>query len=147
MNDTNVVDAATKRLQQALDALDSALERRLEVDRDRGVLSDHIHSLGVDRSRLASDLDQAIARSRQLEAVNREVTQRLDAAMARIQSIIAAPETAADAEEAEQADETEDAEDSDQAEDADGADEADESEDADETDETEDAAQTEKLDR
>jgi hypothetical protein len=88
MSDASVVDAATKRLQMALDALEAALERRLEVDRDRGVLSDHIHTLGVDRSRLASDLDQAIARARQLETVNRDVAQRLDTAMAAIKSVI-----------------------------------------------------------
>ena len=88
MNDTNVVDAATRRLQQALDALEAALERRLEADRDRGVLSDHIHTLDVDRSRLAADLDQAIARSRRLETANREVARRLDTAMTAIRSVI-----------------------------------------------------------
>jgi hypothetical protein len=88
MGDSGVVDAATKRLQKALEALESALERRLEVDRDRGVLSDHIHSLGVDRSRLASDLDEAIARARRLETANREVAQRLDTAMTTIKSVI-----------------------------------------------------------
>jgi hypothetical protein len=92
MTDTNAVDTATKRLQQALDALEGALERRLELDRGRAALYDQVHSYGVDRSRLAAELDEAAARSRQLEAVNREVAQKLDAAMDTIRSVIAAGE-------------------------------------------------------
>ena len=50
--------------------------------------------LGVldDRSRLASELDAAAARARSLETTNREVAQRLDAAIDTIRSVLVASE-------------------------------------------------------
>jgi hypothetical protein len=45
-----------------------------------------------DRSRLASELDAAAARARALEATNREVAQRLDAAIDTIRSVLATNE-------------------------------------------------------
>jgi hypothetical protein len=47
-----------------------------------------VHALGSDRSKLASDLDAATARSRKLEATNREIAQRLDHAIDSIRSVI-----------------------------------------------------------
>jgi len=44
------------------------------------------------RSRLASELDAAAARTRTLEIANREVAQRLDAAIDTIRSVLAANE-------------------------------------------------------
>jgi len=44
----------------------------------------------ADRSRLASDLDLAAARARALETTNREVAERLDAAIDTIRSVLAA---------------------------------------------------------
>jgi chromosome segregation ATPase len=85
---TNAIDAAVRRLQFALDALEAALERRREGDRDQSELAGQIHALGVDRSRLASELDTAAARSRRLETTNREVVQRLDAAIDTIRSLL-----------------------------------------------------------
>ena len=92
MSDTSAVEAAAKRLQQALDALEGALEGRREAERGHGALADQVHSLGVDRSRLAAELDQATARARRLESANREVAERLDAAIETIRSVIEANE-------------------------------------------------------
>jgi chromosome segregation ATPase len=89
MNEANAVDAAAKRLQAALDALEAAIERRRENDRERSDLAGQIHALGVDRSRLASELDNSAARSRRLENTNREAAQRLDAAIETIRSVLA----------------------------------------------------------
>jgi len=89
MTNTNVIDAATRRLQSALQALEAALERRLEDDHEEVDLTDQIHLLGVDRSRLASELDTAVARSRRLESTNREVVQRLNAAIDTIRTLLA----------------------------------------------------------
>ena len=83
-------DAATRRLAAALDALEAALERRRETDRSEGALAAQVHALGSDRSRLASDLDAAAARSRKLEATNREIAQRLDVAIDFIRAVIEA---------------------------------------------------------
>jgi len=49
-------------------------------------------ALGLDRARLADTLDSEAARARRLESTNREIAQRLDAAIASIQSVLDANE-------------------------------------------------------
>ena len=66
------VDAATRRLMAALDALESAVERRREADRDEDELATRIQALGADRSRLADELDGSLVKTRKLERANRE---------------------------------------------------------------------------
>jgi uncharacterized protein DUF4164 len=88
MNDTSAIDVATKRLALALDALDAAVERRQEADHEEQGLADQLQALGVDRSRLASDLDVAAARARVLETTNREIARRLDAAIETIRGVL-----------------------------------------------------------
>ena len=61
------VDAATRRLMAALDALESAVERRREADRDEDELATRIQALGADRSRLADELDGSLVKTRKLE--------------------------------------------------------------------------------
>jgi predicted nucleic acid-binding Zn-ribbon protein len=92
MSEPSAIDAASKRLALALDALAAAVERRHDADRGEETLADQLHALGTDRSRLASELDAAAARSRALETTSREVTQRLDAAIDTIRSVLAAGE-------------------------------------------------------
>jgi hypothetical protein len=92
MTDVSAIDAASKRLALALDALAAAVERRHEADRGEATLDAQLHALGTDRSRLASELDTAAARARALETTNREVAQRLDAAIDTIRSVLAANE-------------------------------------------------------
>jgi uncharacterized protein DUF4164 len=86
------IDRAVKRLAMALDGLDAAVERRRESDRSEEGLASQLHTLGVDRTRLAAALDGETARSRRLETTNREIAQRLDAAIASIQSVLDANE-------------------------------------------------------
>ena len=88
MTEQSAIDAAVKRLALALDALDAAVERRREADRAEEALASQVQALGVDRTRLAATLDGETARSRRLEATNREIAQRLDAAIASIQSVL-----------------------------------------------------------
>src|SRR5262249_38476763 len=90
MTEPSAIDAASKRLALALDALAAAVERRHEADRGEQTLDAQLHALGADRSRLASELDAAAARTRTLEIANREVAQRLDAAIDTIRSVPAA---------------------------------------------------------
>ena len=87
---TSGVDQAVKRVTDALDALDAALEQRLEHDRKGGALTEQVHVFNVDRSRLASELDEARARARELEITNREAIRRIDEAMSAIRAVIAA---------------------------------------------------------
>jgi Domain of unknown function (DUF4164) len=89
MSDTDSIDIASRRLRLALDALEEAAERRGETDRGQAGLATHIHMLGADRARLAGELDAATARSRGLAAANREVAQRIDAAIDTIRGVLA----------------------------------------------------------
>ena len=73
------IDAASRRLMTALDALESAVERRREADRDENELATRIQALGADRSR-------------RLERTNREIAERLDAAIGTIRSVLDAGE-------------------------------------------------------
>jgi Domain of unknown function (DUF4164) len=82
------IDAATRRLMMALEALESAVERRREADRDENELATRIQALGADRSRLADELDGSLVKSRRLERANREIAERLDAAIGTIRSVL-----------------------------------------------------------
>jgi hypothetical protein len=90
MNEQSTIDAAVKRLALALDALDAAVERRRDSDRDEETLAQQLHDLGTDRSRLAAALDGETSRARRLEATNREIAERLDSAIASIQAVLTA---------------------------------------------------------
>src|SRR4051794_27751988 len=84
------IDAATRRLMAALDALESAVERRREADRDEDELATRIQALGADRSRLADELDGSLVKTRKLERANREIAERLDAAIGTIRAVLEA---------------------------------------------------------
>ncbi|HEY4982579.1 MAG TPA: DUF4164 family protein [Pseudolabrys sp.] len=88
MTEQSAIDMAVKRLALALDALDAAVERRREADRNEEGLVAQVQALGLDRTRLADTLDGETARSRKLESTNREIAQRLDAAIVSIQSVL-----------------------------------------------------------
>jgi hypothetical protein len=92
MTEPNAIEAASKRLALALDALAAAVERRQVADREEATLAAQLHALGNDRSRLASELDDATARARSLESANREVAQRLDSAIGTLRSLLVAAE-------------------------------------------------------
>jgi hypothetical protein len=92
MTDSTAIDSATRRLIQALDLLEAAVDRRLEIDRSRAILTEQVHALDIDRAKLAADLDSQLARSRRLETANRDVARRLDAAMDNIKLVLDAKE-------------------------------------------------------
>ncbi len=92
MSDQSTIDQAVKRLALALDSLDAAVERRRQADRNEDGLASQVHALGVDRTRLAAALDGETARARRLESTNRDIAQRLDAAIASVQSVLDANE-------------------------------------------------------
>jgi uncharacterized protein DUF4164 len=86
------VDAAMRRLLAALDALERAVERRRDADRDEDELAARIQALGADRARLADELDGSLVRSKRLERSNREIADRLDAAIGTIREVLEAGE-------------------------------------------------------
>ena len=81
--------AALQKLEQALDALGDAIERREDEGRRRVDLEAELHRVGADRSRLAQSLDAAEAKAARLEDANREVARRLVAAMESVRGVIA----------------------------------------------------------
>lgn len=88
------VEVATRRLMAALEALESAVERRREADRDEDELASRIQALGADRSRLADELDTSLVKTRRLERANREIAERLDAAIGTIRAVLGPAEIA-----------------------------------------------------
>jgi len=89
MSETDSIEVASRRLTLALDALEAAAERREETDRSEDALATQIQALGTDRARLANELDQAIERARGLETANREVAERIAAAIETIRGVLA----------------------------------------------------------
>jgi chromosome segregation ATPase len=92
MDGANSIEAAKKRLSLAIDALTAAVERRREVDHAEAKIADQLYTLGTDRSRLAAELDTALARSRRLEETNREIARRLDTTIETVRSVLDAHE-------------------------------------------------------
>ena len=88
------IESATRRLMSALDALESAVERRRDADRDEDELASRIQALGTDRSRLADELDVSLVKTRRLERANRELGDRLDAAISAIREVLGGAEAA-----------------------------------------------------
>jgi chromosome segregation ATPase len=88
MTETSAIEAASKRLSAALDALDAAVERLQEKERGEKGLNAQIHALDADRSRLAAELDGMAAQARELQQAKREVARRLDGAIATITAVI-----------------------------------------------------------
>ena len=86
------IESATRRLMSALEALESAVERRRDADRDENELATRIQALGADRSRLADELDGSLVKSRRLERANREIAEKLDAAIGTIRAVLDAGE-------------------------------------------------------
>jgi lactate dehydrogenase-like 2-hydroxyacid dehydrogenase len=93
MTETSPFDQASRRLGLALDALENAIERRYDMERSDMSLAAQLHALDADRSRLADNLDTALARSRGLENINREVARRLDIAVGSIRSVLEATDS------------------------------------------------------
>ena len=82
------IAAAIRKLNAALDALEVVVERRQENDRSQDNLAARIQSLGVDRSRLADELDTSLSRARVLEDANRNIAERIDGAIETIRAVL-----------------------------------------------------------
>lgn len=82
------LEAAASRLKSALAALEVAVVRKIEVERQQAVVQKQVDSLQADRARLAEDLDRSADRVAGLESVNREVARRLDLTMDAIRGVL-----------------------------------------------------------
>ena len=90
MSEGTGIEVAIKRLQVALDTLEAASERKQQSEQREAALTEQVHMLTSDRAQLAAELDGATARARRLETANRDIAQRLDAAIEAVRSVIAA---------------------------------------------------------
>jgi hypothetical protein len=88
MTDQTAIEQATSRLSLALDALDAAVEHKIEIDRSRALLVEQMHALDADRARLAADLDAQTSKAKRLETTNRDIARRLDTAMENIRLVL-----------------------------------------------------------
>ena len=82
------LDAAALRLALALDALQAALARKRDAETGGESVQAQLHVLGVDRLRLASELDNTAPQARKLSDTNREVARRIDIAMGTIKTLL-----------------------------------------------------------
>ncbi|ACB97026.1 DUF4164 domain-containing protein [Beijerinckia indica] len=81
-----------KRIEAILDRLEAASERRLRQDQARGDIAAELRLMQDDRSRLAVELDQALARNEALANAQAEVSQRLQSVGTSLQTILARTE-------------------------------------------------------
>ena len=88
MTDPSAIDAAILRLGLALDAIQAAVDRKRDADSGGSGVTMQLQALGVDRARLASELDTSAAHARKLEDTNREVARRIEVAMDTIQKLL-----------------------------------------------------------
>jgi len=85
-------EAALKRLSAALEQLEAASARRIKAEAQRADLEEELSVMQDDRSRLAVELDGALARTLALEAAAAEAARRLAGAGAALRGLVAALE-------------------------------------------------------
>jgi hypothetical protein len=88
MPDNPLLDAAMDRLGAAIDALEGVVERRLGRERQVAGMEAQVQALGIDRARLAAELDHATYRADGLETASRDVSRRLTNAMETIRVVL-----------------------------------------------------------
>ena len=86
----NALEAALRRLDAALGQLEAGAERRGEADAARGNIEEELAIMQDDRTRLAVELDGALAEGRTLQLAQDEVARRLELARATIKAVIGA---------------------------------------------------------
>ena len=83
------LDDALKRLDGALDLLETSVARRLDAERRRGDLETELQIMQDDRARLAVELDGALARLARMEAATQDVGRRVKRAAAVVREVVA----------------------------------------------------------
>ena len=81
-------ETARQRLRIAIERLEQAVDLRSERDRITLGAEVEVQRMTADRTRLARELDTALARGERLERANREVSQRLVDTMERVRDVL-----------------------------------------------------------
>ena len=82
------IDVVVRRLNTALDQLEAASHRRAQHEAARANLEEELNILQDDRSRLAVELDGALARGKSVSLASHEVARRLERASATIRVVL-----------------------------------------------------------
>ncbi len=82
------LNSAISELRAAVDNLESAVDARIERQRESVDAEGEVRRVHADRARLAQELDQSEFRANRLEEVNREVSRRLVTAMETIRAVL-----------------------------------------------------------
>ena len=91
MSDTSAIDAASRRLALAMDALEAAIERRHEVEpRANGPSPSSFTRWGATARGWRRTSIPTAARVRALETTNREIARRLDVAIESVRGVLEA---------------------------------------------------------
>lgn len=84
------IEKSVRNLESAISKLEAAVRTQLEMRADNSDLGLEVQTLSADRARLADKLDQASARIESLQAVNRDVSDRLVTAMETVSAVLQA---------------------------------------------------------
>ncbi|RLQ89580.1 DUF4164 domain-containing protein [Notoacmeibacter ruber] len=79
---------AMTRLAEAIGTLENAVDARLEREQDFAGAEEEVQRMNSDRARLANLLDESEGRAERLADANREVSNRLVAAMENIRAVV-----------------------------------------------------------
>jgi hypothetical protein len=88
MPSDKTLDVVLSELQAAIGGLESAVDARIEQQRENSEVEGEVRRVHADRARLAHELDQSQFRANRLEEVNREVSRRLVTAMETIRAVL-----------------------------------------------------------
>lgn len=85
---SKTLDATIAELWAAVSRLETAVDMRIERQREAADVESEVRRVHADRARLAHELDQSEFRANRLEEVNREVSRRLVTAMETIRAVL-----------------------------------------------------------
>ncbi|CAN7445307.1 MULTISPECIES: DUF4164 domain-containing protein [Neorhizobium] len=88
MPSEKTIDMVISELRAAIGGLESAVDARIERQRETQDVEGEVRRVHADRARLAQELDQSQFRANRLEEVNREVSRRLVTAMETIRAVL-----------------------------------------------------------
>lgn len=84
----SVIDSAANRLDKALNRLEGAVETLFDRSGDPTLLRKELAAMIDDRARLAEQLDESLAREKELQALADEASEALGAAIAEVRAAL-----------------------------------------------------------
>ena len=83
-----MIDAAASRLDKALRRLEGAVDGLFERAGDPNLLRQELSAMMEDRARLAEQLDESLAREKELQALADEASEALGSAIAEVRAAL-----------------------------------------------------------